>query len=709
MQSYQTNFDEQNIYKKISFIEKIFKKNIKIIKVSDEYIELETQINKSYIKFYYEKNKVIYIYINNDTETHFELAMIDKINKINMEIENYENVEDVVYDTINSIIELSNKNKNTKTRIAHEIKKDMTEFKKNIDEHKYNLKKSLIVGKLLSPNSIVEMLGDQLLKIHKNKNYNVELINLKNFIVEMNNFNLNDDKGEKDLKIYLTFNLSDDIIFNSPKITLKSNYILKNNILNVIEKLKPFTDITKWSIKYSISEIVDNIYQMICKYGELDTIAKSELDVILIELEYLLSIKNENISENKLLLEFDEMLANELAGFIERTTKQKYWKSGTGYGHNGLSEWNIDEYANTLKNKKIKINEKINTVINIIKKTQKFEKYEIDKLKTIFKYYILDTELETKIIIDIATIIIDNYDMFNDSVFIETIKSIKDYLLENDIVHEICDKKDDVILVENLNEFQKIFNEYKFRYHNTSFNNFKYSKENIDLTSNQISRLQKEFQIIKKSIVLDKDASIFFTTQKTNIGKMRFMISGPKQTPYENGLFIFDMVIPSDFPAKPPIVHFSNNGNRRFNPNLYDSGKVCLSLLGTWTGDKGESWNINTSTFYQLLISIQSQILIDEPYFNEPGYEKAIGTTEGKQKSLDYNYNVRQYTLDHSMIDLLEKNNYPEFKEVINKYFKYHKDNIINMLTKWLEEMPSIRTLSFHKSYDKFINLINDL
>ena len=29
----------------------------------------------------------------------------------------------------------------------------------------------------------------------------------------------------------------------------------------------------------------------------------------------------------------------------------------------------------------------------------------------------------------------------------------------------------------------------------------------------------------------------------------------------------------------------------RFNPNLYSSGYVCLSLLGTWRGDSVESWN----------------------------------------------------------------------------------------------------------------------
>jgi len=62
----------------------------------------------------------------------------------------------------------------------------------------------------------------------------------------------------------------------------------------------------------------------------------------------------------------------------------------------------------------------------------------------------------------------------------------------------------------------------------------------------------------------------------------------------------------------------------RFNPNLYNCGKVCLSLLGTWSGSAGESWNPKTSSLLQILVSIQSLILVSEPYYNEPGYASTL-------------------------------------------------------------------------------------
>jgi hypothetical protein len=52
----------------------------------------------------------------------------------------------------------------------------------------------------------------------------------------------------------------------------------------------------------------------------------------------------------------------------------------------------------------------------------------------------------------------------------------------------------------------------------------------------------------------------------------------------------------------PPQVSFktTGGGSIRFNPNLYAEGKVCLSLLGTWSGGKGEGWNASASTALQV-------------------------------------------------------------------------------------------------------------
>ena len=54
---------------------------------------------------------------------------------------------------------------------------------------------------------------------------------------------------------------------------------------------------------------------------------------------------------------------------------------------------------------------------------------------------------------------------------------------------------------------------------------------------------------LKKSISINKFASIFFYVESNSIQKMRFVITGPIDTPYSYGLFVFDnrLNVPSEY------------------------------------------------------------------------------------------------------------------------------------------------------------------
>ena len=56
---------------------------------------------------------------------------------------------------------------------------------------------------------------------------------------------------------------------------------------------------------------------------------------------------------------------------------------------------------------------------------------------------------------------------------------------------------------------------------------------------------------------------------------MKVLMVGPKGTPYENGLFEFDLLCPIEFPTRAPLMYFrtTGGGKVRFNPNLYEDGK----------------------------------------------------------------------------------------------------------------------------------------
>ena len=84
------------------------------------------------------------------------------------------------------------------------------------------------------------------------------------------------------------------------------------------------------------------------------------------------------------------------------------------------------------------------------------------------------------------------------------------------------------------------------------------------------------------------------------------MIEGPADTPYENGVFMFDVQLPSNYPKSPPVVRYLSQCTERLNPNLYEDGTVCVSLLGTWSGKGSETWT-SKSSLCQLIVSLQGR------------------------------------------------------------------------------------------------------
>ncbi len=146
---------------------------------------------------------------------------------------------------------------------------------------------------------------------------------------------------------------------------------------------------------------------------------------------------------------------------------------------------------------------------------------------------------------------------------------------------------------------------------------------------------------------------------------LQVLITGPSETPYACGCFEFDVFFPPEYPQKPMLVNLrtTGGGTVRFNPNLYHNGKVCLSVLNTWPGQPEEQWTPR-STLLQVLVSIQSLILVAEPWFNEPGYERTRGTPEGDAASSGYNESLRPATARWAIVEQL-RNPAPCFVDVI--------------------------------------------
>lgn len=205
--------------------------------------------------------------------------------------------------------------------------------------------------------------------------------------------------------------------------------------------------------------------------------------------------------------------------------------------------------------------------------------------------------------------------------------------------------------------------------------------------TNKTQRIVKELNDLTTSLPISETNAIFVRYDNQRMDLMKSLIFGSRDTPYAHGAFIFDIFVNDNYPAGPPLCNLETTGNGqiRFNPNLYHCGKVCLSLLGTWSGRANENWNPKLSTILQVLVSIQSIIMTEDVSYNEPGHEASKKTAEGKMINEGYSNIVKYANIKYAMVEAM-KNPAPWFKEVILIHFYLKKDMILNDVKQWILE-----------------------
>lgn len=162
---------------------------------------------------------------------------------------------------------------------------------------------------------------------------------------------------------------------------------------------------------------------------------------------------------------------------------------------------------------------------------------------------------------------------------------------------------------------------------------------------------------------------IFF--EETDVSLVKLLIIGPENTPYEGGFYMFTIQFTNKYPFESPKVRFENTFNKvRFHPNLYENGKVCLSILGTWSGPPWTS----VMNLRSLIITLQS-LFQEQPITAEPGFENE---SFHSVRSISYNRAITYYNWIYSINRMLSVPILPEFNKVIEEYYcrnisKYEK------------------------------------
>jgi ubiquitin-conjugating enzyme E2 Z len=172
-------------------------------------------------------------------------------------------------------------------------------------------------------------------------------------------------------------------------------------------------------------------------------------------------------------------------------------------------------------------------------------------------------------------------------------------------------------------------------------------EKQTQVSPSTVMRIRRDLQ----EFFSDPDPDIFMAPDEEDVTILHTIIVGPKGTPYEGGFYYFVVQFLYNYPNEPPKVKLMTTGNGKvsLNPNLYECGRVCLSILGTWDGP---SWSpvLNTRS---LLLSIQS-LMTPDPYFNEPSYSDLTEDPEHVHRALKYKEFATHENLRVAVLDMIQ-------------------------------------------------------
>ncbi|GAD96753.1 ubiquitin conjugating enzyme [Paecilomyces variotii No. 5] len=200
-----------------------------------------------------------------------------------------------------------------------------------------------------------------------------------------------------------------------------------------------------------------------------------------------------------------------------------------------------------------------------------------------------------------------------------------------------------------------------------------------DAGAQRLRRVRREYEILVTSL----PEGIFVRTWESRTDLLRVLIIGPQGTPYEHAPFVIDFYFDEQFPVSPPATFFHSwtNGMGQINPNLYEDGKICLSILGTWpTKNPDENWSSTKSTVLQILVSIMGLVLVKDPFYSTYETGAALGTmltvildeagfeafaSEGDSRVEASQYTERAFVMTRSFIKYALDNSIADLEDVL--------------------------------------------
>lgn len=213
-----------------------------------------------------------------------------------------------------------------------------------------------------------------------------------------------------------------------------------------------------------------------------------------------------------------------------------------------------------------------------------------------------------------------------------------------------------------------------------------------------------------KDIQKDEIPNIYFKINEDDIQYGYACIIGPENTPYQYGYYLFEFHFTENYPYEPPKVkYFTNDGVTRFNPNFYRSGKVCLSILNTWEGEKWSSCQSLRSVLLTLQMTMNEKPLLNEPGINEMNHGTMIKQYNEIIKYKNLEVGILTFLIDKERID----ERFRDFYDIMKEKYEENRDRIYELMTSQEKKLDyanvSMYKMSTCMDYEKLIQSFDAL
>jgi len=145
-----------------------------------------------------------------------------------------------------------------------------------------------------------------------------------------------------------------------------------------------------------------------------------------------------------------------------------------------------------------------------------------------------------------------------------------------------------------------------------------------------LQRIQKELLEIQR----DPPANCSAGPEGEDLYEWQASIMGPRDSPYQGGVFWLKIHFPKDYPFKPPKVMFLT---KIYHPNISSSGAICIDILK-------DNWS-PALTISKVLLCICS--LLDDPNPDDPLVPDIAELFKNDRDA--YNVKARDSTMVYAM------------------------------------------------------------